>query len=151
MTGAGGGPVNKRVFITCAIPGLAIMGYGVYGLFHASGQTQPSQWIRWFVGGLLVHDFVIAPLVFATAVLLGRRVLAPWKASVQGASVASGILILAAWPYVAGYGTRPDNKTLLPNNYAAGLLVVLTFVWVVALGTALWSKRSAKRSTISTR
>jgi hypothetical protein len=141
-----GAPMNKKVFIACAIPGFAVLGYGVYGLFRASGQTQPSQWIRWFIGGLLVHDFVIAPLVFATAVLLVRRVPAPWKASLQGASIASGILLLAAWPYVAGYGARPDNKSLLPNNYGAGILGLLAFVWALALGTAWWRKRSAKRS-----
>jgi hypothetical protein len=136
------------VFIAGAIPGLAVMAYGIYGLVHAAGQTQPNQWIRWFIGGLLVHDFVIAPLVFLTAVVMVRRVPWPWKAPLQGALIASGILILAVWPYVAGYGRKPDNPTLLPNNYVLGLLVVLAFVWALAAATGWWTAR-ARRSESS--
>jgi hypothetical protein len=137
-------PTNRRVFVACAVPGFAVMAYGVYGLFHASGQTKPSQWIRWFIGGLVLHDFVIAPIVFLLAVVLIRPVPPPWKACLQGALIASGILTLAAWPYVAGYGQRPDNRTLLPNDYGPGLLVVLALVWAVAAATALWKLKTRK-------
>lgn len=133
--------MNRKVFTACAIPGLAILGYGIYGLVHSSGQTRPTQWVRWFLGGLLIHDFVIAPAVFLVAVFLIARVPQPWRAPLQGGLIASGMLILAAWPYVAGYGRRPDNLTLLPNNYGHSLLVVLTFVWVVAVAIALWRRR----------
>jgi hypothetical protein len=58
--------------------------------------------------------------------------------------IASGIVTLAAWPYVAGYGERPDNRTLLPNDYGPGLLAVLAFVWAVAVATALWKVKTRK-------
>jgi hypothetical protein len=121
------------------------MAYGIYGLFHASGQTQPSQWIRWFVGGLVVHDFFIAPVVFLIAIVLVRRVPQPWKAPLQGALIASGILTLTAWPYVAGYGKRPDNQTLLPNDYGPGLLALVALVWAIAVAAALWRYRAQRR------
>ena len=140
-TSSTGTPMNRKVFIACGIPGLAVMGFGIYGLIHGSGQTHPTEWIKWFVGGLVVHDFLIAPLVFVIAVVLVRRAAAPWKASLQGGLFATGILTLAAWPYVAGYGRRPDNKTLLPNNYAHGLFVVLAVVWLSAAITAVVARR----------
>jgi hypothetical protein len=138
-------PTNRKVFVACAVPGVAMMAYGVYGLFHASGQTQPSQWIRWFVGGLVLHDFFIAPVVFLIAIVVVRRVPQPWKASLQGALIASAILTLTAWPYVAGYGKRPDNRTLLPNDYGPGLLALLALVWAIAVATALWKHRTKRR------
>lgn len=126
------------------------MGYGIYGLIHNSAQTQPAQWIRWFLGGLLVHDFVIAPLVFLVAAVLLARVPRRFKAVLQGASIASGILVLTTWPYVAGYGRRPDNPTLLPNDYLGGLLAILAVVWAIAGAIAFWDRqvhRGEKRRT----
>jgi membrane protein implicated in regulation of membrane protease activity len=94
---------------------------------------------------LVIHDFFIAPVVFLIAVVVIRRVPQPWKASIQGALIASGILTLTAWPYVAGYGKRPDNRTLLPNDYGPGLLALLALVWATAVAVTLWKHRARKR------
>ena len=45
----------------------------------------------------------------------------------------SAVLAVVAWPFVRGYGRQPGNPSLLPRNYAAGLVVYLAAIWTVAL------------------
>jgi hypothetical protein len=125
-------PLNPRVFWPLAVVGILVMGFGIYGLIDNADETQPDQWIRWFLGSALAHDFVLAPVVAAVSVLVARRVPTRYRAIVQGALIASGIVALIAYPFVRGYGRRPGNPSALPNNYLIGLLVVVALVWVVA-------------------
>ncbi|MGH2752338.1 MAG: hypothetical protein ACRDK3_15935 [Actinomycetota bacterium] len=112
--------------------GWAIIAYGIAGLLDNAGRTNPGQWIRWFAGALIVHDFIVAPLTFAVGAQLVARLRRPLRAPVQGALIASGIIVLTTWPFLRGYGLRADNPSALPNHYAAGLTLVLTLVWLVA-------------------
>lgn len=45
--------------------------------------------------------------------------------------VVSAMVALAAYPEVRGFGRFPGNPSLLPRDYAAGLLLVLFIVWGV--------------------
>lgn len=140
---------NPRVFWPLAGIGIAVMGYGLYGLFENSSRTHPSQWVRWFVGAAIAHDFVVAPIVIGVGVVVVRRVHGLLKAPLQGALIATGILVLLAYPFVRGYGRSPGNPTVLPNNYARGLVVVLAIVWIVA-GAFMWTGwRSGRRGPTS--
>jgi hypothetical protein len=122
--------------------GWGVMAFGVLGLFHSSNRTHPEQWARWFFGSLAAHDFIVAPIVFAAGTLLVTRIPAPWRAPIQGGLIASGIIALTAWPFLRGYGRDPDNPSILPNNYAIGLIVVLAIVWVTV---GLISARERRR------
>ncbi|MGH2698650.1 MAG: molybdopterin-dependent oxidoreductase [Actinomycetota bacterium] len=135
---------SPRVFWCCAAIGWAVLVYGVAGLMVESDRTHPDQWIRWFAGSLIVHDFVVAPLVIAAGSLLAGRVRAPYRAAVQGALIATGIVALTTWPFLRGYGLRSDNASVLPNNYALGLSVVVVAVWLVAAGVLLRAWRSTR-------
>jgi hypothetical protein len=42
---------------------------GLAGLLRDATKTMPLVWLKWLVGLVLVHDFVLAPLVL----LAGRR------------------------------------------------------------------------------
>lgn len=123
---------SRRVFWTCVAVGWAVIAYGIWGLFDNINRTNPEHWIRWFAGVLIVHDFIVAPLTFAVGAHLIARIRRPLLAPIQGALIASGIIVLTTWPLLRGYGLRPDNPSALPNNYAAGLTAVLALVWLVA-------------------
>ena len=123
---------SPRVFWSCAAIGWAVLAYGVGGLIAESARTHPEQWIRWFAGSLIVHDFVVAPLVIAAGSLLVNRVRPPFRAAVQGALIATGVITLTTWPFLRGYGLRSDNPSVLPNNYALGLSIVVVAVWLIA-------------------
>jgi hypothetical protein len=120
--------------------GLSVMAFGVVGLFHSANRTHPGQWIRWLLGALLAHDIIVAPLVFGVAALVVSRIPPPWRAPVQGGLVASGMVILVAFPFVRGYGRTPENTSILPNNYAWGLLITLAVIWA-AVGIALMNRK----------
>lgn len=133
---------RPRVFWSCTAIGLTVLAYGVGGLIVESDRTHPEQWIRWFAGSLIVHDFIVAPLVIAVGSLLVNRVRAPYRAAVQGAAIATGIITLTTWPFLRGYGLRPDNTSVLPNNYTVGLSIVVGAVWLVAAGALLRAWRA---------
>lgn len=135
---------NARVFWSCAAIGWVVMAYGVGELFVEGDRTHPEQWIRWFASSLVAHDFVVLPVVIAVGSLLANRVRAPYRAAVQGALIASGIITLATWPFLRGYGLRSDNASVLPNNYAMGLLIVVVAVWLAAAGMLLREWRRAR-------
>lgn len=134
---------SPRVFWTCAAIGLAVLAYGVGGLFLEGDRTHPEQWIRWFAGSLIVHDFVVTPIVIAVGSYLVGRVQRPYRAIVQGTLFATGVITLTTWPFLRGYGLRSDNASVLPNNYALGLSLVLAVVWLIAAGALFraWRRR----------
>jgi len=120
-----------------------VMGYGVWGLFDNSTRTSPEQWIRWFMGSLVVHDFVIAPLTLAVGAILVARIPHPLRAPFQAGLIASAFIVLTTWPLVRGYGLRSDNPSALPNDYLGGLAMVLIAVWSVvgAVAWRVWKRR----------
>jgi len=129
---AEGGPANRRLFSIMAVLGWALMSYGVYGLIINAAQTHPSSWLVWFLGGIVVHDFLLAPVVIGVGVLLSRAVPDRYRGPVQGALVAGGIVALTALPYVLGFGRSSSNPSALPNNYAAALGILLVLIAAVA-------------------
>lgn len=120
--------------------GWLVIAYGVWGLFDNSSWTNPEQWIRWFVGSLVVHDFVLAPLTFAVGAMLVSRV-PSLRTPFQAGGIASAIIVLTTWPLVRGYGLRSDNPSALPNDYLAGVVMVLIAVWTVVAAIAWRTRR----------
>ncbi|HZK52150.1 MAG TPA: hypothetical protein VFD47_11370 [Actinomycetota bacterium] len=131
---------RPRIFWICAVLGWLVMAYGVWGLVDNATLTNPEQWIRWFIGSLVVHDFVIAPLTFAVGAFLVARVPRRMRAPFQAGLIASAVIVLTTWPLVRGYGLRSDNPSALPNDYLGGLAMVLIAVWSVVAAVA-WRAR----------
>jgi hypothetical protein len=115
-----------------AVVGWIVIAFGIWGLFEDSSRTHPDQWIRWFLGGAIAHDYLVAPLVFAAGRFVVARVPLIYRPSVQGGLVASALVATVAWPLVAGFGRSAGNPSALPSNYALGLGVVLVIVWTAA-------------------
>lgn len=138
------GARSSRVFWICAALGWLVIAFGVWGLFDNATRTNPEQWIRWFIGSLVVHDFVIAPLTFAVGTFLVARIPRPLRAPFQAGLITSAVIVLTTWPLLRGYGLRSDNPSALPNDYLAGLVMVLVAVWSVVAAVALraWKRRS---------
>jgi len=135
---------NRRSFWICVALGWVVIGYGVWGLLDNASRTNPDQWIRWFTGSLIVHDLVVAPVTFAVGALVVGRIPLRIRAPFQGGLIASAIIVLTTWPLVRGYGLRADNPSALPNNYLAGLALVLAVVWsaVAVIAVRSWRRRT---------
>ena len=104
---------------------------------------------RFLAGLLVIHDLVLAPLVTAAGLVVARVVPARWRAPVQGGLVVTGMVALFAFPFVRGYGRRPDDPSALPVNYGRGLLIVLAMVTVVTGGLTLRRRAGRERESSS--
>lgn len=132
--------VGPAVVAKAALVGLGVlaMGWGLRGIVVEAERVHPRSFGTWFVGSLVAHDFVIAPLVFAVGALLLPRVRPPYRACVQGALIVTGVLVLVSIPVVGGYGRRADNPSTLPLDYDRNLVVIVALVWAVAFAVAAW-------------
>jgi hypothetical protein len=136
--------VGAGFWVSAAV-GWVVIGVGLRGIFEKHVDTRPGQLARFVVGGALVHDLFVAPMVILTAVLVARAVPGRARPVVQAALVVSAVVALFAYPLVRAYGLAVNNPTSLPHNYAANLLVVLGVVWAVAAVLVLRRLRAAGR------
>jgi hypothetical protein len=124
--------------------GLAVGGavglFAFAGLLRDATKTMPLVWLRWLVGLVLVHDFVLAPLVLLAGRRLRDRAPEPWHWPVRLGLVTSGVLVLASVPVLYGVGrrTQPGNASVLPGNYPLALVGVLIVVWLGILALGIW-------------
>jgi hypothetical protein len=133
-------PAGPRFWISAAV-GWAAIGWGVVGIFRHRLDTRPANLAKFVVGGALLHDLLVAPVVILAGVLVVRAVPARARGPVQAALAVSGIVALFSWPLVRAYGLAAHNPTSLPHNYSLGLLVVLGVIWAVAGGAVILKYR----------
>ena len=125
--------------------GWVVIGIGLRGIFQHSLDTRPANLAKFVVGGALLHDLLIAPLVILAAVALARKVPARARAIVQAALVVTGVVALFSYPLVRAYGLAANNPTSLPHNYALNLTIVLGVVWAVAAAALVVRLRKGRR------
>lgn len=118
------------LFWGSAALGWAIVAFGLWTLLQHAGSTKPLNFAALFIGLAVVHDLVFAPAVSLLGRVAGPRLSAAIRTIVFVAAVISGSLVLVALPPLLG--DPGDNETLLPRNYAAGMLLSLAVVWATA-------------------
>jgi len=119
-------------FWLSAASGWVVIGVGLRGIFQHSLDTRPANLAKFVVGGALLHDLLVAPVVLVAAVALARKVPGRARATVTAALVVTGVVALFSYPLVRAYGLAAHNPTSLPHNYTLNLLIVLGSVWAVA-------------------
>lgn len=112
---------------------------GLYGgwlvLSRQDGFARIADVGVWLVGGAVLHDAVIAPVVLALA-WLARGLPRAWRRAVVVGFVVLGSVTLLAIPVLGRFGARSDNPTLLDRSYGWGWLglALLVVVLVVVAG-----------------
>ena len=119
--------------VVTAVGGLKLMRSGFDNLLAG---------LWWLMGGVVLHDALLAPLTLL--ILWGAAKLLPtWlRAPAAAGFVVLGTVTVAAIPVLTRFGARPDNPTLLDRNYMAGWLALAALV-VVAVAAAGWRRRLA--------
>ncbi|MDN4517402.1 MULTISPECIES: hypothetical protein [Mycolicibacterium] len=106
---------------------------GLYGgvLLWDTSSTVLVRIAVWALVGVVVHDFVFAPLCAAAGV--AWRTVIPavgsWRSAVAVAALCSVVLVILAIPVYGRPGARPDNPTVLDRDYPAGLWISIALVW----------------------
>ena len=137
-------PPYGAVFWAAVAAGWAVIGYGIFGVFADAGLTHPRSLALWLAGCLVAHDLVLAPLVFAFGRRLRRAASGALLGLLQVCLFVSGVLVLVSIPVLGRFGERPDNPTLMPRNYALGIIVALGVVWVatsLVVAVIAWHRR----------
>jgi hypothetical protein len=84
----------------------------------------------WAGAGVVIHDFVFAPLCAAFG-FAGRRIVrGRWWKPVTVAALCTAVLILLAIPVYSKPGAHADNPTVVDRNYPLGLWISLAIVWL---------------------
>jgi hypothetical protein len=122
-------PRRGRTFWIGTAAGWGLTLYGLRGALHHSVDTRPAQLARFWIGGALAHDLLLAPAVLGIGVILAR-VVSRRRRAIQQALIICGPLALFAYPEIRGYGHGLRNPTSLPHNYTANLLLVAGIVTV---------------------
>ncbi|CAN5701961.1 hypothetical protein BH09ACT8_BH09ACT8_33440 [soil metagenome] len=111
--------------------GLIGVALGLYGL-SLLWENPTDVLIRiaiWAAAGVVLHDFVFAPLSAAVGFAGRRLVPRSWWPPVVVAALCSVVLVLLAIPVFSRPGAHADNTTVLDRNYPLGLWLSLAVVW----------------------
>jgi hypothetical protein len=130
--------------IVLALAGLALLGYGAVLAweFGTSRTVNAVEGLAWFVGGPIVHDGFVAPVVGLVGLVIATRLAQPWRTPVTVGLVLTAVLTLLAIPLLWRPFGVARNPGLHDGNYGAGLAIALGVVWlaVVAVGLAQWRR-----------
>jgi len=128
------------------LSGLALLAYGAVLAwdFATSRTVNAVQGAAWFIGGPLVHDGLVAPVVGLVGFGLSRVLPQPWRAPVVAGLVVTGVLALLGLPLLWRPFGVPTNPGLHDRDYGAGLAIALGVVWVTVVIVGLIQQHRSK-------
>ncbi|HEV3170099.1 MAG TPA: hypothetical protein VGZ32_07155 [Actinocrinis sp.] len=139
-----GGRVALVLRLLLGAAGLAVLGNGVRGLLTTAHVAALTSVGRWLLGGLILHDGVLAPVVFTVCALAYRRTGPRLRRALAAILLIGGSVVLVALPEFLLPPGNP-NPTVHPLNYARGLAIVLGSVIAAALLPLLLSAARDRR------
>ncbi len=127
-----------RIFWPALAVGWGVITVGLVGVFgkahHFAGTVPWRDVGKWTVGLAIVHDLFVAPTVCIIGLILSRIISPRIRGPIQAGLIVSALVTVTAWPvYRVGVPLRED-PSILPGDYGRGLLIVLSVIWLVALG-----------------
>lgn len=125
--------------------GVATMIVALGGILRDRGETHPLGLAIWLGGGIVLHDFVLAPVVLGLGVIVARVVPPAVRAPVVVGLVTAGTLLVIGVPVIVASHRSVANPTVLPGGYVAGLGVSLLVVAALTTVAAAWSVARTRR------
>ncbi len=128
---------ERRGLIAGLVLGVPFIAVGVADFVANFDGPSFRSFLRFFIGGALADDLVVAPVAALIGVAVIRRVPALARAPLRAALFGSAVAVAVAWPELRSYGRMrtPDNKSVQPLNYTTAVATVVGVVWIVS---ALW-------------
>jgi hypothetical protein len=120
-------------------PAIAALTYAVTRLADVPQEDWLSV-LQWLIGGVILHDGVLAPIVVGLGVVATRWLPAPWRAPAVVGLIGWGSLSLIAIPVLSGNGVDPTNETLQDRPYVTSWWIG-TAVTVGLVVVAGWWRR----------
>jgi hypothetical protein len=123
--------------------GLTGVGFGLWGLWLMRDFTS-DQLVSvgtWLIGAVVLHDFVLAPIVVLLGVLGARRLPGHFRASTGIAFLVWATVTVASVAVLSGQGGKPDNDTILHRPYVLSWLVLTVVIAAYAVAAAALRRR----------
>lgn len=122
---------------TRGLLGVTGVGFGLWGLWLMRDFTssQLVSVVTFLVGGVIVHDAILAPITVGLGVLAARLLPSHFRAAAAGTFLIWATLTVAFFNVLSGKGGAPGNSTVLHRPYLLSWLVMtglLIGVMVVA-------------------
>src|SRR5690606_23638141 len=95
------------------------LGFGVWGvwLMRDFSASQGVSLAIWLVGGVVLHDALLAPITVGTGVLAAKSLPSHVRAVAAVAFVIWGTVTITVANVLLGVGGKADNETLLGRPY----------------------------------
>ena len=138
--------------LTRGILAVTGVGFGLWGLWLMRDFTssQLVSMVTFLVGGVILHDAILAPITVGLGVLAARLLPSHFRAAAAGAFLLWATLTVAFFNVLSGKGGKPDNSTVLHRPYLLSWLVltgVLLGIMIVAAGRRRRTQRAAAALT----
>jgi hypothetical protein len=138
-------PAQRRWQVVLIAAGVLLTALGVLVLFLDVGVSEFFGLATWFAGAIILHDAILAPIVFGISLLLrraGKRIPLGALLIVQGAVVVGAMTALLVVPQQLKQAMGTANATILPLNYGVNLVVFsAVLVAVTVLAVILYLRR----------
>jgi hypothetical protein len=120
-----------------ALPGLAALGYGLTLVWDAPRDQLPAV-LTWLIGGVVLHDGVLAPVVVGLGLVATRWLPEAWRAAVVVGLVCWGSLTLIAFPVLYGEGVDPTNESLQHRPYVTSWWIGTAVMLALVVAAGWW-------------
>lgn len=129
----------RAVRVVLVVAGVAV---GLRGAWLVKDFTGEQLWsaATWVVGGVVLHDAILAPSTVVLGLVAARVLPARLRTPASVAFVLWATVTVASIPVLSGQGGKPDNDTILHRPYLMSWLVLTT---VLALGALVASRFQA--------
>jgi len=130
-----------------AIAGLTLAAYGVWRLLEL-GLDNLVATVTWLVGGVVLHDALLAPVTIAVALVAWRLVPRHRLSQLAVALIVLAPVTILSIPVLGRFGARPTEPSLLDRHYWLGW-VALVVVVCVAILVGTFARGVAARSGVT--
>lgn len=131
---------TQTLRILLASAGIAMLTYGAWGILHGAHETALESIGRWLLYGLLLHDAVLAPLVFSIGYVAYRITGPRLRRSLAAILLIAGSAVVITLPELL-LPAGNTNPTVHPLNYARDLTIVVGSVIAAAALYVLFATR----------
>jgi hypothetical protein len=136
------------VFWIGLVIGWAVIGWGLAGVLQSVWlKDRPLRVLWWVLGGLVVHDALLAPFLTLAAIALGLAISKPRvRGPIAAGLVLSGVVVLFSYPLWRGFGRRAANETILPLDYPHNVGIIVLAIWIGVAATLVVRRVRGARS-----
>jgi len=142
-------PTMRRWQIGLVAVGLLLLAIGGLVLVLDVGPSEFVGIAIWFAGAIILHDGILAPIVFGVSLMLrraGKRIPLGALLIVQGAVVVGAMTALLVVPEQLKQAIGTANPTILPLNYGVNLVVFgVVLIAVTVLAVVVYLRRVRAR------